>query len=151
MLMLKSSCFFVPCNDSWMWLNDVMLDSCQDAYWYYHCLIDVSLLVSASFLSFSLCNNLIYACPLFWQVARGKWKSEGGQFVHYGIRSLYNSSIYLPQSGLSIIIQNSTCKQLLSASLYVSKRGTYWDRLCRDVVGWLSRACTVAKRCILGL
>jgi len=41
--------------------------------------------------------------------------------------------------------------QFLSASLYVSKRGTYWDRLCRDVVGRLSRACTVAKRCILGL
>jgi len=39
---------------------------------------------------------------------------------------------------------------LLSASLYFSKRGAYWDRLCRDV-GWLSRACTVAKRCILGL
>jgi len=38
----------------------------------------------------------------------------------------------------------------LSASLYFSKRGAYWDRLCRDVVGWLSRACTVAKRCILG-
>ena len=39
----------------------------------------------------------------------------------------------------------------LSTSLYFSKRGAYWDRLCRDVVGWLSRACTVAKRCILGL
>ena len=45
----------------------------------------------------------------------------------------------------------------LSASLYVSKIGAYWDRLCRDVVGrwlvgrWLSRACTVAKRCIVGL
>ena len=25
----------------------------------------------------------------------------------------------------------------VSASLYVSKRGAYWDRLCRDVVGWL--------------
>jgi len=26
----------------------------------------------------------------------------------------------------------------LSASLYFSKRGSYWDRLCRDVVGrWL--------------
>ena len=45
--------------------------------------------------------------------------------------------------------------KFLSASLYVSKRGAYWDRLCRDVVGrwlvgWLSRACTVAERCILG-
>ena len=52
------------------------------------------------------------------------------------------------------------CWLFLSTSLYVSKRGAYWDRLCRDVVGWLvvgwlvgwlSRACTVAKRCILGL
>ena len=39
----------------------------------------------------------------------------------------------------------------LSDSLYFRKRGAYWDRLCRDVVGWLSRACTVAKQCILGL
>jgi len=44
----------------------------------------------------------------------------------------------------------------LSASLYFSKRGAYCDRLCHDVVGrwlvgWLSRACTVAKWCILGL
>ena len=31
-----------------------------------------------------------------------------------------------------------TTTSLLSASLYVSKRGAYWDRLCRDVVGrWL--------------
>ena len=27
------------------------------------------------------------------------------------------------------------CHQFLSASLYFSKRGDYWDRLCRDVVG----------------
>jgi len=33
---------------------------------------------------------------------------------------------------------NSLLLLLLSASLYVSKRGAYWDRLCRDVVGcWL--------------
>ena len=48
--------------------------------------------------------------------------------------------------------QNWFIHSFLSASLYVSKRGAYWDRLCRDIVGrWLSRACTVAKRCILGL
>ena len=63
--------------------------------------------------------------------------------------------LVLPHIHLIILI-------LLSASLYVSKRGAYSDRLCRDVVGrwlvgrlvvgrWLSRACTVAKRCILGL
>jgi len=46
----------------------------------------------------------------------------------------------------------SPCWTFLSASLYFSKRGAYRDRMCRDVVGrWLSRACTVAKRCILGL
>jgi len=51
---------------------------------------------------------------------------------------------------LNSTIQSSSV-QFLSASLYVSKRGAYWDRLCHDVVGRLSRACTVAKRCILGL
>jgi len=60
---------------------------------------------------------------------------------------------------IQIIINLLLLLLLLSASLYVSKRGAYWDRLCRDVVGrwlvgrwlvgWLSRACTVAKRCIL--
>ena len=33
--------------------------------------------------------------------------------------------------GLYMKIKNA----FLSASLYVSKRGAYWDRLCRDVVG----------------
>ena len=33
---------------------------------------------------------------------------------------------------------NSAC--FLSASLYVSKRSAYWDRLCRDVVGCHARA-----------
>ena len=28
-------------------------------------------------------------------------------------------------------------RSFLSASLYFSKSGAYWDRLCRDVVGWL--------------
>ena len=36
--------------------------------------------------------------------------------------------------GLSVAV-------FLSASLYVSKRGAYWDRLCRDVVGWLVVGC----------
>jgi len=48
-------------------------------------------------------------------------------------------------------ISSRSMHAFLSASLYFSKRGAYWDRLCRDVVDWLSRACTVAKRCILGL
>ena len=32
-------------------------------------------------------------------------------------------------------------KYFLSASLCCSKRGAYWDRLCRDVVGWLVVTC----------
>jgi len=43
----------------------------------------------------------------------------------------------------------------LSASLYVSKRGAEAlieiGCVVMSLVGWLSRACTVAKRCILGL
>jgi len=60
------------------------------------------------------------------------------------MRKCYN---FLPD--VSINSNTADFIILLSASLYVSKRGAYWDR--RDVVGrWLSRACTVAKRCILG-
>ena len=34
--------------------------------------------------------------------------------------------------------RHDSALMFLSASLYFSKRGTYWDRLCRDVVGrWL--------------
>jgi len=34
-------------------------------------------------------------------------------------------------------LTNFTQVWFLSASLYFSKRGAYWDRLCSDVVGWL--------------
>jgi len=50
---------------------------------------------------------------------------------------------------LDIFFKSFLFAHILSASLYVSKRGAYWDKLCRDVVGWL--VVTVAKRCILGL
>ena len=41
-------------------------------------------------------------------------------------------------NGTTLCPQKKTkATEFLSASLYVSKRGAYWDRLCRDVVGWL--------------
>jgi len=46
------------------------------------------------------------------------------------------------------IVRECNPGPFLSASLYVSKRGAYWDRLCRDVVGCLSRACTVCGQSI---
>ena len=72
------------------------------------------------------------------------------QLMFYDIAGL---RVYRPEYFLNFIcICSHGYKLFLSASLYFSKRGAYWDRLCRDVVGrWLSRACTVAKRCILGL
>ena len=71
---------------------------------------------------------------------------------------LFDVALFLDSKGLSACcawisrIHMLFYLAFLSASLYVSKRGAYWNRLrlCRDVVGWLSRACTVAKRCILG-
>ena len=89
-----------------------------------------------------------------------------------GFRAAQISVLWITRYGLSCSIVSTTDKSIvwmnwnggssvtgavlnsrfLSASLYFSKRGAYWDRLCRDVVGCLlSRACTVAKRCILGL
>ena len=38
-----------------------------------------------------------------------------------------------------LLVYSKIC-QFLSASLYFSKRGAYWDRLCRDVVGCHARA-----------
>ena len=74
---------------------------------------------------------------------------------------LLGLALYLPSASVSLVVmvlymyskKNLVTSFLyfLSASLYFSKRGAYSDRLCRDVVGWLSRACTVAKECILGL
>ena len=41
-------------------------------------------------------------------------------------------------SCVSAINYKSLWRAIISASLYFSKRGAYWDRLCRDVVGrWL--------------
>ena len=42
------------------------------------------------------------------------------------------------------VIHNRTLR-ILSASLYFSKRGAYWDRLCRDVVGRWSLVCCHAR------
>jgi len=45
--------------------------------------------------------------------------------------------LYGWKTGNSYHTSHLTPHILLSASLYFSKRGAYWDRLCRDVVGWL--------------
>ena len=87
------------------------------------------------------------------------WLRENGNFpcpylVSWGQPTWHGLGLTIADQSMKIPILVDSI--LLSASLYVSKRGAYWDRLCRDVVGrwlvgWLSRACTVAKRCILGL
>ena len=91
-------------------------------------------------------NRLPGAKDMFW--VRGE---------HSVFPGLWSGTLSPSHCELSIPSQLvvASC-HFLSDSLYVSKRGAYWDRLCRDVVGrwlvgWLSRACTVAKRCILGL
>jgi len=47
------------------------------------------------------------------------------------------SEVYSVEFCLLCTWRPGTCRTaaFLSASLYVSKRGAYWDRLCRDVVG----------------
>ena len=77
----------------------------------------------------------------------GKSRTKPANHVHLETANNVCTIVYL-----SVTNACQTSSSFLSASLYVSKRGAYWDRLCRDVVGrWLSRACTVAKRYILGL
>jgi len=44
------------------------------------------------------------------------------------------------QPATTNVLRHQIFIRLLSASLYFSKRGAYWDRLCRDVVGCHARA-----------
>ena len=67
-----------------------------------------------------------FSCPSeHWQLTatitktfctRPSWLSDLGYFLHF-FHTLSRFALFL------------------SASLYFSKRGAYWDRLCRDVVG----------------
>ena len=51
------------------------------------------------------------------------------------ILNYFIRDVRLPYRRIATISEH---RYFLSASLYVSKRGAYWDRLCRDVVGrWL--------------
>jgi len=63
----------------------------------------------------------------------------GNFFSRYGM--VWYSRVYRPNRhtiGQFGDFLNFVWFSVLSASLYVSKRGAYWDRLCRDVVGrWL--------------
>jgi len=48
------------------------------------------------------------------------------------------------KNGLTLgrdLVPDMDSGSFLSASLSVSKRGAYWDRLCHDVVGWLVFGC----------
>ena len=109
---------------------------------------------------------LEYACPV-WRSSLSKqqancWRTFNAELCRLIINKFCASDnlcrvIYSRQWLTWIFALTFFLCILLRASLYVSKRGAYWDRLCRDVVGrwlvgrWLSRACTVAKRCILCL
>ena len=94
------------------------------------------------------------------------WTSPSRKAPSFAAGLTYNDCLMTPEikafSWWGFLAWWVTWWVFLSASLYVSKRGAYWDRLYRDVVGrwlvgrwlvgrWSSRACTVAKRCILGL
>jgi len=59
--------------------------------------------------------------------------------MNVGVRTKTYTS--LSEVNFSTHVETTACqswREFLSASLYFSKRGAYWDRLCRDVVGrWL--------------
>ena len=59
--------------------------------------------------------------------------------MNVGVRTKTYTS--LSEVNFSTHVETTACqswREFLSASLYFRKRGAYWDRLCRDVVGrWL--------------
>jgi len=74
-----------------------------------------------------------------------KWESCIGQTSSWTeriscfYRTLNDLNWWSRLSYITQLLQSTSQYPILflSASLYVSKRGAYWDRLCRDVVGWL--------------
>ena len=51
---------------------------------------------------------------------------------------MFTDSMVVHFFSAPLCLYNSQHGEFLSASLYFSKRGAYWNRLCRDVVGrWL--------------
>ena len=101
--------------------------------------------------------NLLFYYSVFWLIfSLGLRSRQSWLVVSFGayVTSFVTLFVVFKLHGLRDVCFVSVTLlplELLSTSLYFSKRGAYWDRLCRDVVGWLSRACTVAKQCILGL
>ena len=84
--------------------------------------------------------GMVKNCPLTSQLwinpypLKSSWKFVTGketQYKKYEFLLVVDFQFLLRSSLMLLILL------LLSASLYVSKRGAYWDRLCRDVVGWL--------------
>jgi len=75
-------------------------------------------------LSHCMCNNI---CTV------DNWEAKMLQTQHFIHSTVISCLIHL-------LLYFRFLQYLLSASLYFSKRGAYWDRLCRDVVGCHARA-----------
>ena len=94
----------------------------------------------------SKCCELVKLCrinlrPSQW--SKCHWERKGTQFLHLQLsRSSVPTPLILYKRSGGACWGSKAAKfphvWFLSASLYFSKRGAYWDRLCRDVVGrWL--------------
>ena len=77
---------------------------------------------------------------LYWSFTPMSPTGQIAQWVsRSGVMLLFRSWVRIPwwyyNFFLSFFSFTLFSKSFLSASLYFSKRGAYWDRLCRDVVG----------------
>ena len=87
----------------------------------------------------------VYACSVlhrcWWLWSNVTCLSDIGWPAAMQCTYTWRTWIWVLLSSMSVIFQAPLylwISNFLSASLYFSKRGAYWDRLCRDVVGrWL--------------
>jgi len=90
--------------------------------------------------------TLFYCVGLFRQLPEWHYRltPDRGQFHLCLLRTVKQDMFYILNLSTFLFKWRGLSFKLypilwfLSASLYLSKRGAYWDRLCRDVVGrWL--------------
>ena len=94
-------------------------------------------------------QNFNTNCPSLWAIRCVQKYCRKIQRCEQGARTLHTSKILWLKVRTNSKMAAFQCSAArgwrspiehvsLSASLYCSKRGAYWDRLCRDVVGrWL--------------
>jgi len=134
-----------------------------------HCWVSVNrLIVKKSAGELISCHMLLYMCIPLYRISKAEIivKDERRLIPNVCVKSANIIAFQCTRCNSSCCIKVAFCLKswvqcamfqsietkwqhgvvtFLSASLYVSKRGAYWDRLCWSLVGWSLVVCCHAR------